>query len=449
MCTELPGPRCSNHARTAMNKAFQDLEQARALHPADSLEVKTAERAYHEAVEAYRATPDGLAELASESPELVEKYQKTRDYQVEALNEIRSGRFAKVSSLLNSTQTFFDSQEISTILTAVRRTSERSHIKSLENPSGSSQTLSEDEKKHHYLSILNQYETRLREAQSGSLTSEQMTTLTELRAQKPPKEITSLEAYGQAYSALIQSRETMRKEIQRISTLQDVSPKIAGAFHDAYRDEYNTKYAHLPTKEQPNPPKEWIEGEYSTTGFQNDVTTRLAPSDPATMYATYRLRSDMKSIPDYLKNSRNIATISIDEAQNVNIILCNNKGKEIANSTLPATDLHKAAEKLQGRIIVMGTDNETKSWLLGLSKKTPLRSSVLSTTEFSSKHFSFPDNSLQTLAQGVNVETSGSPAETTMKSYLASKTKINSKWNSKAPRRHAPPLDELPLNSRW
>ena len=447
MCKELPGPRCSNHAKTAKDKAFADLEAAKKLYPVGSLEVKVAERDYHEAVENYRATPDGLAELAAHTPELVQKYQKIRDYQVEALNEIRSGRFNKLASLLTSTQSFFDKEETTSILTSLRKISERSQTKKLEDV-GKIVTLSDDERKHHYLSILNHYENRLREVQKGSLTSEQMDSLTELRAQKPPKEMTSLEAYGQAFAALGQSRDSMRKEIQRISVLQDVSPKIAGAYHDAYRKEYQEKYACLPVKEQPNPPKEWVEGQYATTGFQNDVTTRLAPSDPATMYATYRLRSDMKSIPDYLKNSRNIATLSM-EKDTVNIVLCNSKGKELENSRITLNDTYGAVEKLQGRIIVLGNDTDTKNWLLTLTKQASLKSSVLSTTEFSSKHFNLPDNSMGTLCQAMNVNSTGTRAEMTMNAYLTSKTKVTSKWNSKAPRRHAAPLDELPLQSRW
>ena len=450
MCREYPGPRCSNHARVTMDKALKDLEEAKALHPAGSLEVKIAERAHHEAVENYRATPDGLAELASTSPELVEKYQKTRDFQVEALNEIRSGRFDKISTLLNATQSFYDQEEISSVLASVRKVSEKSHVKQIETSSERRNDLSEDEKKHHYLSILNHYENKLREAQRGSLTATQMDALTELKAQKAPVEITSLEAYGQAFSALSQSREAMRKELQRIATFQDVSPKVAGAYHDAYRKEYASKYAHLPAKEQPNPPKEWVEGEYASTGFQNDITTRLAPSDPASMYATYRLRSDMKSIPDYLKNSRNIATLSV-EKENVNILLCNSKGKEIENTRISLNDTHAASEKLHDRIIVLGNDNETTNWLVGLSKKAPLKSSVLSTNEFSSKHFNLPDNSMTTFYQAMNIDSeSKDKADITMKAYLAAKGKVASKWNSKAPRRKADPLDdEVFIQSRW
>lgn len=450
MCKEYPGPRCSNHARITMDKAEKNLEEAKALYPAGSLEIKIAERAYHEAVENYRATPDGLAELASTSPELVEKYQKTRDFQVEALNEIRSGRFEKISTLLNDTQSFFDQEEISSVLASVRKVSEKNHVKLLEASSEGSVALSEDEKKHHYLSVLNHYENKLREAQRGSLTTEQMEILTELKAQKAPIEITSLEAYGQAFSALSQSRDAMRKELQRIATLQDVSPKVAGAYHDAYRKEYAAKYAHLPAKEQPNPPKEWVEGEYVSTGFQNDITTRLAPSDPASMYATYRLRSDMKSIPDYLKNSRNIATVSV-ENENVNILLCNSKGKEIENTRIPLNDTHAASEKLHDRIIVLGNDNQTKGWLVELSKKAPLKSSILSTSEFSSKHFNLPDNSMATFYQAMHTDNeSGTDAILTMKAYLTAKTKVASKWNSKAPRRKALPLnDEVFIQSRW
>lgn len=431
-----------------MDRASNALTEARTQHPMGSLEVKTSERDYREALESFLATPDGLAQIANESPELVRKYQKMRDYQVEALNEIRSGRFSKMTSLLTSSQSFYEQQEITTVLSSLRRISEKSHIKQIGDATRSSTEQSEEEKKHHYLSLLNYYETRLREAQRGSLTTDQMDALTELRQQKPPKEITTLETYGQAFAGLVKSREAMRKEIQRISVMQDVSPKIAGAYHDAYRKEYQSEYAHLPAKQQPNPPREWVEGRYGTTGFQNDSSTMLAPSDAATMYATYRLRSDMQAIPDYLKNSRNTASVSIED-NDVNIILCNSKGKEIENSYIQSSDVHTAAEKLQGRIIVMGNDSEAKDWLSSLSKKASLRSSVIPTSDLSSKHLNLPDNSMTTFYQALNVEGAGTRAANTMQAYLAARTKISAKWNSKAPRRYASPLEELPLESRW
>ena len=447
MCKESPGPRCSNHARIAMDKALKDLNEAKALHPAASLEVKSAQRTYHETVESYRATPDGLSQLAVKHPELLPKYQKMRDYQVEALAEIRSGRFDRFTTLLSASQSFFDEEEVRAVLTSARKLTEKAGLKQWEeNPNH--HTLTNEEKKANYLSILNRYEERLREMQKGSLTGPQMEALTALRGQKAPKEATSLETYGQGLQFLAQSREAMRKEIQRIAVLQDVSPRIAGAYHDAYRQEYKDKYSHLPVKEQPNPPKEWVEGEYVGTGFQNDATTALAPSDPATMYATYRLRSDMDAIPDYLKDSRNIATLSV-EGNDVNIVLCNNKGKRLENTHVGLNNLQEAAEKLQGRIIVMSNDTDAKNWLVGLSKKANLRSSVLPTYEFSSKHFNLPDNSMGTLCQAMKVERAGTRAELTMDAYLAAKAKINSKWNSKAPRRQASPLSELPINSRW
>lgn len=428
-----------------MDNALKHLSDAKASFPAASLEVKTAERNYHEAVETYRTTPDGLLQVAKTNPELVHKYQKTRDYQVEALNEIRNGRFSKISSLLTSSQDFFDEEEANSVLHSLRKASDRMHIKDV---SKETTELSKDEQNRQYQSILNHFEARLKERQRGALTSEQMETLTALRGQVPPKESTSLTTYGQALSALAQSRHVMKKEIQRIATLQDVSPTIAGAYHDAYRQEYKTKYANLAPKQQPNPPKEWVEGQYGTTGFQNDATTRLAPSDPATMYATYRLRSDMKAIPDYLKNSRNIATLNVENG-NAHIVLCNNKGKQVENTHIPVDDIPKAITTLQGRIMVLNNDADTKDWLLALSKSGNLKSSVISTTEFSSKHFNLPDNSIPTLCQAMKVEPNGPKAEATMKAYLAARNKVSSSWNSKAPRRHAPPLEDMPLDTRW
>lgn len=446
MCKESPGSRCSSHTRVALKKAQDELDAARLKFPADSIEIKIAERNLKEAQENFYATPDGLSELKELNSASYLKYQKTRDYQNEALNEVRSGRLGMVSELVTGTQSFYDEDEVKSIVSSTRKIMEAKLLSEYENGI-KKESLSDDEKISAYTALINNYESYLQNNQQGSLTVSQMETLTKLRAAKAPQEESTLETYRQVFSALAQSKKSMKKELNRIAILQDVSPQVTEAYHDAYRQEYKAKYAPLEAKLQPNPPKEWVDGSYSSTGFKNDTTTHIAPSDPASMYATYRLRSDMKAIPDYLKNSRNLATISV-ENEMINLRINNSKGKELESLSIPANNNYDAIEKLQGRIIILDNSTETRQWLLDVTKKAPLKSSILSTTEMTSKQLNLPDNSLSTFSQAMKV-TGKNRSEVTMNAYVKARKQVESKWNSKAQRRNAPPLAEMPLSSRW
>lgn len=444
MCTEKPGPRCSNHASKKKERKWETLVENRKKYPADSLEVKEAERGYYEACEEYKSTPDGLEELKNSNDDTYSKYARIRDYQVEALNEIRNGRQEKISTLVTSMQTFYDEDEVASVLAAARRQEE--------NSSENDESLNKEEATNQYFSMLNNYEEELKS--SEQLTQKQKKLLTELRRMKPPKEQVSIDTYKNLLSHLSSSQIALKKELQKISILQDVSMKVSQAYHDAYRQEYKDKYASLPAKQQPNPPENWVEGDYTTTGFINDPTTRMAPADAASMYATFRLRSDTEAIPDYLKNSRIIATANVDNKENkVAVVLYNNKGKEvdrIVSST--QTSLHSVAEKLRGKIIVLDNDQPSRLWLSELNKQSPLNSSVISTNELSSKHLNLPDNSLATLCQATStpyVKSLEGKATSVLESYFGSRKRVQAKWASKSPRKNASPLDNLPLTSRW
>jgi hypothetical protein len=427
-----------------MEEAWASLTAVRAKSDSESLELKEAERAYYEAVEEYKSTPDGLEELLTTDPESHARYAAIREFQMEALSEVKQKRVGKITALASMAQTFYDEEEMESVLDSVRRVEERKML------NFSDETTKED-KKNAYFSMLNNYENQLKE--QGTLDSHSRELLQELRSMKPPREIVSLNTYSAFLSYLPQSKDALRKEIQKIAVMQDVSPKVAAAYHDAYRAEYNRTYSQLPVKNQPNPAKECVEGSYTSTGFKNDSSTMLAPADPATLYATYRLRSDPKAIPDYLKNSRILASAHLDtESNEIGIVLFNNKGKEIERFTTKESTPHLAADKLNGKIIIMDTDPASRSWLVGLNKKIPLNSSMFSTTELSSKHLDLPDNSLVTLCQATGVkERDGleGKSESVLQAYFSGRQQITKNWRSKAARRDAPPLDELPLTSRW
>lgn len=444
MCKEWPGPRCSNHALRKKEKAWKALA---ALKPADnenSLEVKQAKKVYLEAAEEYLATPDGIKQLEEENPELASVYRQKRKYQLEALREIKMGRTALISALLSKTQTFYDEDEISTVLQAYRRKTEEASLQSNlgEENQGTSST---------YQAMLGKYEETLKA--QGQFTAETRDQLLKLRQMDAPEKLNTVDVYRNMFTALSQSKTELTKEITRLATLQDVTPKVAAAYYDAYRDEYKTRYAHLPSKEQPNPPAEWVEGDYHSTGYQSN-NTFLAPSDPASMYAVYRLRSDSNAIPDYLKQSRILASMNIDQDKGeAVVVLYNNKGKMVETLIAPTTHPPiELANKLTGKIIVTDDDPVTRSWLSNLNKQTPLNSSVLSVTDLSVKQLNVPDLSLDTLCQttstDLNSSFEGRPVSL-LEAYFASRKMITSKWKSKSVRKNAPSLETTPLTSRW
>jgi hypothetical protein len=446
MCKTAPGPRCSNHVGIQRANAWEALTAAKKNYPADSLEVKAAERAYYDATEAYKSTPSGLEELAEKSSPDLEKYTKIRAFQTEALAEIKNGRMNKINELATARQSFYDDQEMLSVSEATRKAEE---TKMLEQEVT---VPTREEKRNQYFSMLNQYENDL--ADKGQLTSHNKQLLGELRSMTPPKEMVTLQAYQNVNRNAGLSREALRKELSRIATIQDVSLKVVEAYHDGYRKDYSANYEHLPVKLQPNPPEKWVTGEFQGTGFQNDKTTSLVPSDKASMYATYRLRADANAIPDYLKNSRILASTKVDaEAGNVSVVLYNNKGREIDRQQYPlSSHPHEVADKLRGKIIVMDSDNASRAWLSDLNKKTSLNSSVLNLTDLSSKHLNTPDNSLETICQSTGVDygnKSNQSPDTVLKAYFGARQKIEAKWKSKSPRKKAAPLESVPLTSRW
>jgi len=447
MCKTAPGPRCSNHVGIQRSNAWENLNEAKKNHSADALEVKTAERAYYDASEAYKSTPSGLEELAAQGSPDLEKYTKIRDFQTEALAEVKNSRVDKMNELATARQSFYDKQEMLSIAEATRKAEEAKALHENNNIQ-----FSREEKRNQYFSVLNQYESDL--ADKGQLTSRNKQLLNELRNMTPPKEMMTFQAYQNINRNAEASRGALRKELSRIATIQDVSLKVAEAYHDGYRKDYITNYEHLPVKLQPNPPEKWVTGEFNGTGFQNDKTTSLVPSDKASMYATYRLRSDANAIPDYLKNSRILASTKVNsEAGEVAVVLYNNKGREVDRQQYPlSTHPHEIAEKLRGKIIVMDNDNISRAWLSDLNKKTTLDSSVLNLTDLSSKHLNTPDNSLKTICQSTETdysEKSDQAPETVLKAYFGARHKIETKWKSKSPRKKAAPLDSVPLTSRW
>lgn len=443
MCKEWPGPRCSNHALRKKEKAWKALTALKSTQEENSLEVKQAKKVYLEAAEEYLTTPDGIKQLEEENPELAKVYRQKRKYQLEALREIKMGRTELVSALLSKSQNFYDEEEIATVLQAHRRKSEESSLQSgIKESEDTSST---------YQAALGKYEEALKA--QGQFNAETRDKLLQLRQMDSPDEQNTVEVYRSMFTALSQSKTELTKEITRLATLQDVTPKVAAAYYDAYRNEYKTHYANLPAKEQPNPPTEWVEGEYNSTGYQSN-NTFLAPSDPASMYAVYRLRSDSNAIPDYLKQSRILASMNINQGEGkAVVVLYNNKGKMV--ETLVAPTSHppiEIANKLTGKIIVTDDDPATRSWLSGLNKQTPLNSSLLSVTDLSVKQLNVPDLSLDTLCQttstDINTSFEGRPV-TLLEAYFTSRKIINTKWKSKSVRKNAPSLETTPLTSRW
>lgn len=443
MCKEFPGPRCSNHAHLKKDKAWKALLDAQENNPVDSIEVKKAQKAYEDSVEEFKSTPDGLAMLPHQARH---QYQKTRDYQVEALNEMRNNRFSLIAQLIHRQQSFYDEQEVESVVESVRREEER---KAFTEPP---EDLTLQERKQKYAVFLAQQKQEIETHQSYGQ-QESKNILAQLNKIAAPKEQVTFNTYNAVKKALTTSQENLRREIQKIAVLQDVSTKVAEAYYDAYRNEYVNTYASLPKREQPNPPKEWVEGEFHHTGFKQDSSSKLIPTDPATLYAVYRLRSDRSAIPDYLKQSRIVASTTVDEtSKTVGVVLYNNKGKKINEETYTSSQPHEIAERLRGRIIVMDSKVESRNWLVQLNKQLPLNSSVISLSDLGTKHLNTPDNSLKTFSQTVKSSYKTGVIQTpitVLESYFKARALVQAKWQSKSPRKQAATIEDLPLTSRW
>jgi len=503
MCEAWPGPRCSHDMGKKVDLRTKSLLEVATKSGKESPEYNTALARLIFAQEEYNSTPKGIKELkeiAEENPTAenitaLNKAELVRQLQTEAIREIQNGRSSAVTNLSSYNEKFLDADEISSITEAAREYYEKFAIR---NPDVKQVPVSQKV----YDKYVDGIEARLTQTYPEGIPSSLQEDLTLLRSLTPPNQAT-LKSYEYLPKALERSKTVLDRELRKASALQSVNKEVAQAYYEAYREQYKKEYASLPDSERPDPPESWIRGELSQSGYTQDPNSTFAPRDKASLYAMYRLRSDEDATPDFLKNSRAIASIDLEtagpvgrdgfEPQNgriieVGIVSYNSKGKELnrysqlikpeqafldSNGTgaehihqISAEDIKnspswnnvqgKVSQNLEGKILLAQNANFEYRWLnyhlngFSKDKTTP----IIDTLDMSRKHLDLQNHQLATICGAVGVKyTEGHRAThdalVTGEAYFALKRYIKKTWNSKPARKNAKQLKTIPFGSRW
>lgn len=465
MCKEYPGPRCSNHGGKVLKKAEEEFAVAQKLDPS-SLEYRKAELNLVEAKEQYASTPDGIEQASKRlaahpnDAELKKAYESSvrqRNQQIEALNEIQNTRLNKIAQVVTPTQQFYDVSEMESILASVRRNNERLGLaKELDN-------VSSEEAKSQYAAILNRLEGQLTEKRN--LTTEEQEAFQSLRAMDAPTSVVTLKTYADITKALPRSQSALKAELSTIAQIQNAPLNVVQSYYDGYRQQYKEQFANLPKAERPDPPKEWVSGDYAQSGFQRNKASVFAPSDNASMYALYRMRVDENAIPDYMKTSKMFASVSLEgdtptNPEKASLIFYTPKGKELSRFVTQESSgrslrsyIPEIAEQLNGKTLITQQATPQSSWFKEQLQQYGHNSSPLTTSEMASKHLNIPSDNLASICQETGVQyKTGTPvdlSETTMKAFVMMRKKAKMQWASKTARKNAPTINEIPLTSRW
>jgi DNA polymerase III epsilon subunit-like protein len=503
MCEEFPGPRCSYDAAKKVQARQRRLLEAQEKFGANSHQALLAQARYDKAVEEYDATPEGIQALTTQiatdptdniATRRLYVGESIRALQTNALKEIKMQRVSNLAFITSGIKDFYDAEEAESIITSNRENAEK--YKFYKNAKPIDYTSDEE----HYAKYVENLKIALHNKFEGKVPAEYTKAVEALKDMPAPDGV-NMGAYDSLPRAFDTSRRQMISEIRNAAALQGVSPKIAAEYYEAYRKQYKDNFASLPTSERPDPPENWVRGEFANSGYAKDFTSSFAPHDPASMYAIYRLRADQSAIPDYMKQSQAIASIDLEtagpegregfEPENGRIIevgikIYSPNGKVVgtvdqlikpeesflqAHGT-GAMHIHKISpadlegkpdwrtispqisNALKGKILLAQYAPFEKKWLThhlsDFSKDTP----VIDTMEISRKHYDLPDNKLETICNNIGVPyTNGHramhDAEAAGDVYFKQRKAIQKMWATKTARKKAPALTVIPSNSRW
>lgn len=354
MCEAEPGPRCSYD----MSKKLQSREQAytKAVERfgKDSPEADLAFAKTTNALREYETTPEGiraLKEQAERNPDskaanrLLTRAVLTRQMQVNALNEIRTGRPEKIASIYSNGLGFFDKEETESIIQSVREATE---TKVLTSALKHDVTVEDAEQ----TATVEDYQEYLKQLSMLASQPETKKIVDDLKRMKPPS-TTLLRAYKNVLPAFKTSREQLKNQLEEAAVVQNTSLSTVQSYFEAYRDQYRKDFSHLPPKDQPNPPEAWVKGEFAQAGFNRNPTTKLAPHDNATLYALYRLQADDQAIPDYQKQSKQFLSVQMTDTS-LTTTCYTNEGKTVKTSTHPktATGFAQLQQEMEGKILL-------------------------------------------------------------------------------------------------
>lgn len=452
MCEVWPGPRCNDkcQARDIKRELFYQISKT---HGRDTPEYNNAMSELFESQKVYDTTPQGIKELyntvaAPEGKasdrlffERLIQGKSTRIMQTEALKEIQKGRVPALARIIATIDKTFDEEEMESIIASARENREQSLLNNviLKPQKDLSVEAAEKEIKEinetagsEYYEYVDKISNAITEIYGNNVPQQLIDDSQLLDNLEPPSEI-NLHAYRSIGNAINKAKEQTGDEIMRIAAIQDASPKVIAEYFDAYRKQYKEEYAILPQTQQPNPPKEWVEGSLPKSGLTKNETTFFIPRDSATLYAIYKLRTDLNAIPDYLKQSSKISAID-KTGEGFTVTHMSRTGKSIKTETYSDnSELIKILQRdVKDSVIIM--DEPNKDILSNVKEKNRL----IFLSDIAKKHFNTTSTNTGMLASEFKTK------ENTLDIYGAMRKKILKTWATKPLRISTPNLDFTP-----
>lgn len=457
MCERWPGPRCNDKCKNRDTKK-ELLYQISRVHSRESIEYKKALAELLSSQDVYDTTPRGIKELSESistdtsgnniQQSRFVKGKATRMLQTEALKEIDEGRVKDLATIINDLDSTFSIEELETIIAASRENREKAIIGNLimdvvqskEKTVEGLEVIIDNHLKtsgDEYYEYVNKIKESIHNEYGTNVPKHVIAAINRLDDMLPPNKV-NLHAYRSIGNAIEKSKQQLSEEFDKISAIQDTSPKTVAEYFDAYRKNYTTEYASLAPEQQPNPPKDWIEGDLPSNGLTKAESSFFIPRDPATVYAIYKLRTDLNAIPDYLKQSTKIAAID-DTDEGFTVKYMSRTGKELNVKTF--TDRKTLTDELNKDtkdtvLIFKDTDDLTTASIKDKNR-------IISLPDIAAKHFDIQAKDSKTLSETFKT------SNDTLNLYGAMRKRILKTWGTKPTRTQSTNLDFKPtFNTR-
>jgi hypothetical protein len=451
MCEVSPGPRCSYDMDRRLKARKAAYLNAAKKYGKTSPEATLLKAKLVNAQLDYDATPEGLDSLKqqiaanSNDEKIKERLNKAvtvRQMQSNALAEIRNNRVDSMASTYLAVSTFFTKEEISSVVESSRELQEEKKLLSSDN------STSVEDRDMRYKKLIQNLEAFNTEFYKGNIPLKVQKSFNVLRSLDTPDEV-NLRTYETLSHIIQHSKKQLEQQIINIAALQNTSPKIAQTYYDAYREQYANDFSKLDAVNQPNPPESWVKGEFKNSGYTQDPTSRFAPHDKASMYAMYRLRSDDNAIPDYMKQSKQYASIqttknTAGDIKTIKVSSYNTAGKCVKSIQLNNAPnlMTNVSHELEGKILLSNPTEQKIASTIGNKIET------IDSREFLTKHFDLPSYSSDFVKNQL-VTSQKTLNDSNVEVFFTARKKVRQAWKAKPARANAPVIMTPFPTNRW